>query len=45
MPGALSGAILRPETTRRGLYEAVVVIHFRPTASETQKIAEDPDSH
>lgn len=33
------------ESTRRELYDAVVIIHFRPTPAEVQKAAEDPENH
>jgi hypothetical protein len=33
------------EATRRELYDAVVKVHFQPTAEEVQRAKEDPENH
>jgi hypothetical protein len=38
-------AVSSTEVTRRELYDAVVEIHFNPSAEEVQRAAEDPENH
>jgi len=33
------------EATRRALYDAVVEVHFQPSAEEIQRAQEDPENH